>query len=174
MGTDRERTTLADVGVGTSAVLAGGPALDARQARRLIELGLRPGATVRVLMRTAGGGRVLGVDNLRIVLDRCTLGAIPVALPVPAALPAPTASPAPAPGPRPAVIPDPEAGADRPAPGTSTQGQGQDQGRTRGSRLVGPGRRLRLLRRYPGLFLLPGELLPADARPGKPVGDGAD
>lgn len=73
-------TTLADVRVGASAVLIAGPTLDARQARRLVELGLRPGATVRVMMRTAGGGRVLGVDNLRIVLDHSTLRAIPVTL----------------------------------------------------------------------------------------------
>lgn len=168
MGTNRERTTLADVGLGTSAVLVGGPTLDARQARRLIELGLRPGATVRVLMRTAGGGRVLGVDNLRIVLDRCTLGAIPVTLPAPVPLPAPSSLPAPAP--RPAVVPDPDVGADHPSPGD----QDQDPGWTRRFRPVGRDRRRRPPGRYPRLSLLPGEPLPADVPPGKPVRDGAD
>jgi ferrous iron transport protein A len=91
MGRGGEPTTLADVRVGASAVLAPGPALDARHARRLVELGLRPGATVRVIMRTAGGGRVLGVDNLRIVVDRTTVGSIPVTVqprPDPAPIPA--------------------------------------------------------------------------------------
>jgi ferrous iron transport protein A len=75
------QTTLADVRVGGYAVLVTGGGLDARQARRLIELGLRPGATVWVMMRTSGGGRVLGVDNLRIVVDKKTLTAIPVMVP---------------------------------------------------------------------------------------------
>jgi Fe2+ transport system protein FeoA len=91
-------TTLADVRVGGSAVLVAGPTLDARQARRLVELGLRAGSTVRVMMRTAGGGRVLGVDNLRIVLDRTTLRAIPVTLhrPTPPEPVAPAVPPGPA------------------------------------------------------------------------------
>lgn len=88
-------TTLAEVGVGGFAVLAAGPLVGARQARRMVELGLRPGTMVRVMMRTAGGGRVLGVDNLRIVVDRRTLAAIQVAPPPPA--PPPQADPAPAP-----------------------------------------------------------------------------
>ena len=95
MNGEGRATTLADVRVGGSAVLVAAPALDARQARRLVELGLRPGSTVRVMMRTAGGGRVLGIDNLRIVLDRSTLRAIPVTLhrSTPPASVAPVASP---------------------------------------------------------------------------------
>lgn len=88
-------TTLAEVGVGGFAVLAAGPLVGPRQARRMVELGLRPGTMVRVMMRTAGGGRVLGVDNLRIVVDRRTLAAIQVAPPPPG--PPPEADPAPEP-----------------------------------------------------------------------------
>lgn len=131
----RRTTTLADVRVGGSAVLLAGSALDTGQARRLVELGLRPGATVRVMMRTAGGGRVLGVENLRIVVDRDTLGSIPVA-----------------PGPS---LP--------PSPGTADavpDGRGEDRSARRrrsGARLGTAGRRLRLLGRPPSLTVLPVE-----------------
>jgi Fe2+ transport system protein FeoA len=106
-------TTLAEVGVGGFAVLAAGPLVGARQARRMMELGLRPGTMVRVMMRTAGGGRVLGVDNLRIVVDRRTLAAIQVA-PPPPAFP-PEADPAPPPEVRSPASPA------RPAPTPSTR-----------------------------------------------------
>jgi ferrous iron transport protein A len=157
--------TLADVRVGTSAVLLPGSALDARQSRRLVELGLRPGATVRVMMRTSGGGRVLGVDNLRIVVDRTTLGSIPVTLPAtsPAVSPAVDTSPetdhhpaldaAPADGPRAGPVL-----ADR------LDGERPPRGQRSGSRLGSATRRLRLLGRAPGLTVLPGE----------PLGDGTD
>lgn len=69
--------TLADVPVGGVATLAG-PASGAAQRRRLAEFGLRPGARVRVLMRTAGGGRVLGVEAARIAVDRVTLAELVV------------------------------------------------------------------------------------------------
>lgn len=129
----RRTTTLADVRVGGSAVLLAGSVLDTGQARRLVELGLRPGATVRVMMRTAGGGRVLGVENLRIVVDRHTLGSIPVA-PGPS-LPPGTAD----------AVPD---------------GRGEDRSARRrrsGARLGTAGRRLRLLGRPSSLTALPVE-----------------
>ncbi|HET7762007.1 MAG TPA: ferrous iron transport protein A [Phycicoccus sp.] len=44
--------------------------------RRLAELGLRPGAVVRCLHRTAGGGRVLDVGGARIALGRTVLRAV--------------------------------------------------------------------------------------------------
>lgn len=46
---------------------------------RLAELGLRPGESVVVSHRTAGGGRVVSVDHSRIALDRATLRGIKVA-----------------------------------------------------------------------------------------------
>lgn len=41
--------------------------------RRLAEIGLRPGAVVRVLHRSAGGGRVLAVGDVRVAVDRSAL-----------------------------------------------------------------------------------------------------
>ncbi len=46
--------------------------------RRLAELGLRAGATVEVVHRTAGGGRVVAVAGSRIALDRATAHGIQV------------------------------------------------------------------------------------------------
>lgn len=40
------------------------------QCRRLAALGLRRGAQVRLVHRTAGGGRVVNVAGARIALDR--------------------------------------------------------------------------------------------------------
>ncbi len=37
---------------------------------RLAELGLRPGDSVRVLGRTVGGGRIVGVGSTRLAIDR--------------------------------------------------------------------------------------------------------
>lgn len=60
-------------------VILGIPGLDTARTRRLAELGLRPGVEVVVLFRTAGGGRVLAVDDARLAVDRATLEALPVA-----------------------------------------------------------------------------------------------
>jgi ferrous iron transport protein A len=60
---------LSDVPVGSSAVLTHHPSLHGA-ALRLAELGLRAGARVVVLHRTAGGGRIVGVGHARIALDR--------------------------------------------------------------------------------------------------------
>lgn len=43
---------------------------ESRYRQRLMELGVRPGARVSVLQRTAGGGLVLGINGARIALDR--------------------------------------------------------------------------------------------------------
>ncbi len=40
---------------------------------RLAELGLRPGALLTVLARTAGGGRLVGIGTTRLALDRATV-----------------------------------------------------------------------------------------------------
>lgn len=47
--------------------------------RRLAELGLRPGAQVRVVQRTAGGGRIVDVAGSRVALGRGVLEAVTVA-----------------------------------------------------------------------------------------------
>jgi ferrous iron transport protein A len=46
--------------------------------RRLAELGVRVGAHIRVLHRTAGGGRVLAVDGARVAVDARLAAAIDV------------------------------------------------------------------------------------------------
>lgn len=73
-----EATTLAGQPVGRRVVM-GTPRLDAGRTRRLAELGLRAGAEVLLLHRTAGRGRVLAVGDTRIALDRATLQCLPVA-----------------------------------------------------------------------------------------------
>lgn len=49
--------------------------------RRMAEMGLRVGARVTVIQRTAGGGRLLGVAGSRIAVDRGTARAMAVSLP---------------------------------------------------------------------------------------------
>jgi len=46
--------------------------LAAAERLRLAELGLRAGAVITVLARTAGGGRLLGIGTSRIAVDRAT------------------------------------------------------------------------------------------------------
>lgn len=54
--------------------------------RRLSELGLRPGAHIRLVQRTAGGGRVLDIAGSRVALGRDLLRVV-------SAEPAPHAQP---------------------------------------------------------------------------------
>ncbi|HLZ38429.1 MAG TPA: FeoA family protein [Mycobacteriales bacterium] len=77
--------TLGTVDVNVGVTLAA-PRLQGAVARRLYELGLRPGTEVVVLHRTAGGGRVVLVDGARVALDRATLLALPVTQQRPVAL----------------------------------------------------------------------------------------
>lgn len=66
-----ETAGLAASRIGASVRLTG---LDvgARDRLRLAELGLRVGAVVTVVSRTAGGGRLVGLGTSRIALDRAT------------------------------------------------------------------------------------------------------
>ncbi len=73
-------TTLAEVQVGAAVVIAGRHRMEPRLGRRLAELGLRPGAAVRVLMRTPGDGRVIAIDQARIALGRDLLRQVAVRL----------------------------------------------------------------------------------------------
>jgi ferrous iron transport protein A len=63
--------SLAAVPLGTVGALALG-SLPRAAGLRLAQLGLRAGAGVTVLARTAGGGRLVGVGTTRIGLDRQT------------------------------------------------------------------------------------------------------
>ena len=72
--------TLDSVPTGTPVVL-GRPEVPADRALRLAQLGLRPGATVVPLHRTAGGGRVVAVGDARVAVARVTLGSIPASPP---------------------------------------------------------------------------------------------
>jgi ferrous iron transport protein A len=56
-----------DVGLVVDAVTG-----DPVRRRRLAELGVRRGAAVRVLSRTAGGGRIVAAGAARIALDGAT------------------------------------------------------------------------------------------------------
>lgn len=53
-------------------------AFPSARLRRLAELGLRHGAVVEVLARTAGGGRIVAVADSRIALDRSVTRHLPV------------------------------------------------------------------------------------------------
>lgn len=50
----------------------------AAPVRRLAELGLRPGALIRSLRRTAGGGRILDIGGARVALGYDLVEAIGV------------------------------------------------------------------------------------------------
>lgn len=69
---------LDQVAVGTEVVLGAVEDDDPARVRRLAELGLRPGAKVRVLRRTAGGGRVVAIGDDRVALARSVLAGIAV------------------------------------------------------------------------------------------------
>ena len=47
-------------------------------SRRLAELGVRPGAAVRLLSRTSGGGAILAIGDDRLAVSRAILRAIDV------------------------------------------------------------------------------------------------
>lgn len=67
--------TLLDAPRGTALTLVGSGTSE-RMTRRLAELGLRRGATLEVMQRTAGGGRVVSVAGGRIALDAAVAAAL--------------------------------------------------------------------------------------------------
>ncbi|MDY5784604.1 FeoA family protein [Corynebacterium sp.] len=69
--------SLLDIPVGAHAVISNNTA-DLIVARRLRELGLRPGAHVTVVQKTSGGGRVVRVGNTRYALGKPALRSIEV------------------------------------------------------------------------------------------------
>jgi len=74
--------TLASAPLGVPLLL-GRADLPAARRLRLAELGLRAGATVTVMRRTAGGGRIVAVGDARVAVGRNVLLQVP-AVPVPA------------------------------------------------------------------------------------------
>jgi ferrous iron transport protein A len=79
-----ELLSLASVPLGATGVLALG-SLPRGSGLRLAQLGLRAGAGITVLARTAGGGRLVGVGTSRIGLDRDTSRQLQLRLAGPAA-----------------------------------------------------------------------------------------
>ena len=69
---------LAGANVGATVRLSSVDLAEPAQRRRLAEFGLRPGALVTVLARTAGGGRLIGLGASRIVLDASTAARLSV------------------------------------------------------------------------------------------------
>ena len=71
--------TLATIAVGRRARLGElePGAVPAARARRLAELGLRLGATIEVVARTASGGRIVAVGDGRIALDKSVTRRLP-------------------------------------------------------------------------------------------------
>ena len=72
----------APVGASLRILVTSGPD-DARL--RLAELGIRPGEHVIVIQRTSGGGRILGLGDGRIAVDRPTARRIEIEHLTPAA-----------------------------------------------------------------------------------------
>ncbi|AWB83321.1 FeoA family protein [Corynebacterium liangguodongii] len=68
---------LVDVPVGARAII-GGDTFDPRGSRRLRELGMRPGASVTVVQKTSGGGRIVSVGAHRYALGAQALRSITV------------------------------------------------------------------------------------------------
>jgi ferrous iron transport protein A len=62
------------------------PQLPTPRARRLAELGLRPGVVLTVLRRTAGGGRLVAIGDARVAVGRETARALDVSLSAPPAV----------------------------------------------------------------------------------------
>ena len=72
-------TQLLDAAPGAGTV--GAIDMDERACGRLAELGIRPGATVSIIRRTAGGGIVVEAAGSRIALDRTTAASVQVEQP---------------------------------------------------------------------------------------------
>ena len=68
---------LAGAGVGTMVCVTDVDSSGSERLR-LAEFGLRPGAVLTVLARTAGGGHLVGLGTSRIVLDHRTAGRLSV------------------------------------------------------------------------------------------------
>lgn len=69
------KQTLRDLAPGTTGAVTA-VAVPEPHRRRLAELGVRPGAHVTLLRRTAGRGVVVAVAGARLALDRATAAAV--------------------------------------------------------------------------------------------------
>ena len=72
-------TTLRAAPLGRRLVITTLSVDDVAPLRRLAELGLRPGAPVRCVRRTAGGGRILDIAGSRVAVGHDLLERITVA-----------------------------------------------------------------------------------------------
>lgn len=70
------RSCLLDADRGRATVVS--VALPDGASRRLLELGVRVGATIEVHRRTSGGGIVVGVAGSRVALDRTSAQSIEI------------------------------------------------------------------------------------------------
>lgn len=66
-----DHSTVADAPLGATLTLESVTIAEGAR-RRLAELGLRPGALLTVVRRTAGAGRIVAVADSRIALDVVT------------------------------------------------------------------------------------------------------
>ncbi|MCA1780882.1 MAG: ferrous iron transport protein A [Dermatophilaceae bacterium] len=71
-------TTMRAAPLGHRLVITALAVHDVVPIRRLAELGLRPGAPVRCLRRTAGGGRIVDIAGARVAIGREILDLITV------------------------------------------------------------------------------------------------
>ncbi len=76
--------TLDSAAVGQVVSVAGTRAATTALTRRLRELGIRPGAKVRILTRTSGGGAIVAITDDRLAVSRSILAAVEVTAEVPA------------------------------------------------------------------------------------------
>lgn len=70
---------LGDLGVGETATIElAADVLDPVTRQRLLHHGIMPGATVTVLQRTSGGGRVVALGRTRVALDPAVVAGVAV------------------------------------------------------------------------------------------------
>lgn len=69
---------LDDVGTGEQVQVLSGRAATPALTRRLAEMGLRSGASLRILSRTSGGGAILAIGDDRIAVSAVILRAVTV------------------------------------------------------------------------------------------------
>jgi ferrous iron transport protein A len=72
------RVILDEVGTGEQVHVLSGHAATPALTRRLAEMGLRSGASLRILSRTSGGGAILAIGDDRIAVSAVILQSVTV------------------------------------------------------------------------------------------------
>lgn len=75
---------LGSADTGTTLIVVSAPAGSAATSRRLAELGIRPGARLRIVSRTSGGGAIVAIGDDRLAVSHAILTAVEVTDQVPA------------------------------------------------------------------------------------------